>query len=140
MTIKNLYTRLSNLVPEPDCDTFGDEYDAIVWRDNRPLPTAEQIKAVDENAEIPKHPKIILEEALQGMQLDLGGGRIIQTRPQDQQNLQAKIAAIGAGGSDKFIMKDNTVHSVSVAELEVAIAHGINEGSVIYDSYMETLL
>lgn len=139
MIIKNLYARICNLVPEPDCDTFGDDYEAIVWRDSRPIPAVDEIEAIDESASIPKHPKAILLEALQDMALDLGGGRIIQTRPQDQQNMQAKIVVINAGGSDLFIMKNNTVHPVTVAELEAAIQHGILEGSRLYDEYMAKL-
>lgn len=52
--ITNLYARLSNLVKEPDCDTFGNEYDNIVWRDSRTMPTEAEIEAVDESATVPQ--------------------------------------------------------------------------------------
>ena len=76
---------------------------------------------------------------LENMTYDLGDGRIIQTRPKDQQNMLAKIEVIKAGGSDKFIMQDNTVHSVTIEELQAAISSGISKGSRLYDEYMGVL-
>lgn len=139
MIINNLYARLSNIVPEADCDTFGDEYENIVWRDSRPLPSEQEILAVDENSTVPNHPKVVRDEALQEMQLDLGGGRVIQTRPQDEQNIRSKISAIKAGFPDLFIMKDNKAYPVTISELESAIAHGIEEQERIYSDYIKTL-
>jgi len=86
-----------------------------------------------------KVAKEALQKGLLNMSLDIGSDRIIQTRPQDHQNMLAKIEVINAGGSDKFIMSDNTVHSVTVAELQQAILHGITQGSILYDVYMGVL-
>lgn len=83
--------------------------------------------------------KEYLQSGLDSMDLDLGGGRIIQTRPQDQQNILAKIDVINGGGSDRFIMKDNTVHSVTIAELQQALQAGITEGSAHYETYMDII-
>ena len=77
-----------------------------------------------------------LEEKLEGLKYDLPGGRTIQTRPKDQQNIQGKIEVIKAGGSDKFIMIDNKPYSVTVAELEEAMAAGMLAASALWDEYM----
>lgn len=51
--INNLWSRLCVLVPWPDCDTFDNDYDRIIWRDSRALPTAEELMAADITNGIP---------------------------------------------------------------------------------------
>ena len=48
MIIPDLWRRLNYLVPEPQCRTFGDEYDLIQWTDSRTLPTENELLAVTE--------------------------------------------------------------------------------------------
>lgn len=43
--IDKLYHIINMLVPNPDADFFEDDYDAIVWRDARPKPAIEQVRA-----------------------------------------------------------------------------------------------
>lgn len=48
MIIANLWCRLNCLVPDPDCRTFGDEYNDVLWLDVRAMPTEIQLQAVTE--------------------------------------------------------------------------------------------
>lgn len=73
------------------------------------------------------------DAALQAITYDLGGGRIMQVRPQDISNLQMAIAN---NRDRKWKMHDNTVHMVTVAEFQAAIAHGIAVGEAIWDEHM----
>lgn len=77
-----------------------------------------------------------LEDALNKLTYDFGDGRVIQTRPKDQQNLQGKITVIEAGGSASFIMADDTVHDVTILELQTAIAAGMVAANILWDDYM----
>jgi len=47
MIIDSLWKRLNHLVPEPQCRTFGNDYSRIEWNDARPMPTAEELLAID---------------------------------------------------------------------------------------------
>ena len=49
----SFWLKLNHLVPEPNCDTRGNEI--TEWRDARPQPTAEAIEAVDETAALAKY-------------------------------------------------------------------------------------
>ena len=46
MKINKLWLRLHKLVPNPDCDTFDEDYDTIVWRDARPMPNSAALMAL----------------------------------------------------------------------------------------------
>lgn len=81
-----------------------------------------------------------LHEQLQELDYDFGDGRVIQTRPKDQQNIEWKIKVIEAGGTGRFIMKDNKVHNVTISELQQALQSGITEGGLLYEQYMDTLI
>lgn len=48
MIIPDLWRRLNCLVPEPQCRTFGDEYEMIQWTDSRLLPTETELLACTE--------------------------------------------------------------------------------------------
>lgn len=45
--IDNLWVRLNELVSDPKCRTFGNDYDLIEWNDARQKPTAQEVQAVD---------------------------------------------------------------------------------------------
>lgn len=83
--------------------------------------------------------RALLNSELQKLKHDFGDGRIIQTRPQDQQNIQGKIAVIQMGGSDLFVMDDNKPYPVTAAELQTALEVGIAAAGDLWDQYMETL-
>lgn len=44
--MNDLWKRLNILVPEPQCRTFGNNYNLIIWEDVRPLPTEAALLAV----------------------------------------------------------------------------------------------
>lgn len=46
--IPNLWLRLHFLVRNPDCDTFANDFDRIVWRDNRNQPNVNALRAVSQ--------------------------------------------------------------------------------------------
>ena len=48
MIINQLWKRLNVLVPEPQCRTFGDEYDAIQWKDQRSKPTIVELQSISQ--------------------------------------------------------------------------------------------
>lgn len=48
MIIPDLWRRLNYLILNPECRTFGDEYDLIQWTDVRTLPTESELMAVTE--------------------------------------------------------------------------------------------
>ena len=48
MIIPDLWRRLNCLIPDPDCRTFGEEYDLIQWTDLRPLPSESELSAITE--------------------------------------------------------------------------------------------
>lgn len=64
---------------------------------------------------------------------DFGDGRIIQVRPQDIANFQLAIAM---GNATEWIMEDNSIAVVTVAELQIAFDAGVARGEQIYREYM----
>ena len=44
--IPDLWLRLHFLVPEPQCRTFADDFDRLIWNDVRTQPTAVDLRAV----------------------------------------------------------------------------------------------
>ena len=44
--IPRLWERINYLVPEPQCRTFGNDYDRIIWTDARTMPTAGEVWSV----------------------------------------------------------------------------------------------
>ena len=139
---------LSALKPDGQWSVDNEDLNKITWHDKTQLrPTDAEINAkvlelqsINIASKSRKAARKNLDIGLGEMELDLGDGRIVQTRPQDQQNIMAKIEVINAGGSDRFIMKNNTIHSVTVAELQQALQSGITKGSILYEQYMDTLM
>lgn len=68
--------------------------------------------------------------ALNSMVHDFGDGRIIQTRPSDISNVKE---AINIGSDRKWIMSDNTISLVTIAELQAAYATAVTKGEAIWD-------
>ena len=46
--IPRLWARLNHLVPNPQCRTFGDDFDLIQWNDSRLQPTASALLALND--------------------------------------------------------------------------------------------
>ena len=53
-TIERLWIRLQQIVPNPKGMCWENDYDRIVWNDERPLPTAIDIEAVDPTPHLPE--------------------------------------------------------------------------------------
>jgi len=45
--IPSIQKRLDYLLPNPQCRILANDYDRIEWFDARPLPSAEEIEAID---------------------------------------------------------------------------------------------
>ncbi len=86
-----------------------------------------------EGAELHQAPQTIRDSRLQAMEYDLGDGRVIQVRPQDEQNVQGAIA-LGVSPVG-WRMKDNSVQSVTAAELQSALSSGRQQAMAIWHDY-----
>lgn len=76
------------------------------------------------------------EANLQLMEHTFADGRVVQVRPQDEAIFKTSIK----GGQDSdWIMKDNTVDVLTVAEMQEALASGVTQGKAIFAEYMNEL-
>lgn len=62
---------------------------------------------------------------------------LIQARPKDQQNIEGLIKKLSEGGSNRFIMKDNSVSTVTREELESALESGLTGSKTSWDNYFD---
>lgn len=76
------------------------------------------------------------DNALNAITHDFGDGRIVQVRPEDVGNFQI---AISSNVTAEWVMENNTVEELTVAELQTAFASGVTQGKQIYDDYMQAL-
>lgn len=76
------------------------------------------------------------QAALGALVYTLSDGRKIQCRPQDAQNIQLRI---NEGVDSEWILADNTVATVTCAELQEAFNYGVTQGEAIYATYREGL-
>jgi hypothetical protein len=67
-------------------------------------------------------------------------GRIVQARPQDEQNIRNGMRAIELSGatSINWVMLDNTKQAVTSAELQTVLDAGILRGLQVWDEYDPT--
>jgi hypothetical protein len=81
--------------------------------------------------------KSIRDEALLNMKCDLGDGRIIQTRPQDEQNIRNAIEIMQSYNyeSCKWVMLDNKKYDTTVEELKKALSEGQKQAMKIWGDY-----
>lgn len=105
---------------------------------NTPEPefTAQELvdRAAAESLQAAKQAR---DEALEALTYDLGGGRIIQTRPKDEQNFRTAIELMVANNipSRMWVMQDDKKYSVTLAELQTALAAGQVAAAAVWDSY-----
>lgn len=83
-----------------------------------------------------KNLKEVREESLNGLIHTFADGSTIQVRPQDLPNFNLAIAQ---GVTRKWVMADNSIRMVTVAEMQEAVAEGITQGSAIWDEFMAGL-
>ncbi len=67
---------------------------------------------------------------------DAGNGKVIQVRPGDVSNIQMVIQQ---GQSREWIMADNLVKMVTIAELQAALGSGIAQAEIIWNDYMSAI-
>lgn len=89
-----------------------------------------------ENVYVPS-AKETRDAALQALEYDFGDGRIMQTRPQDEQNIRNAIEIMLAAPltTIDWVMKDNTKQAVSVTDLQTALSAGQQAGLAIWNAY-----
>ena len=68
---------------------------------------------------------------------DFGDGRVMQCRPQDEQNLRLAIERMEANAvtTKQWVMVDNKKYAVTLTELKTARDSGITQGDAIWDAY-----
>lgn len=76
------------------------------------------------------------DEALQGIQFDLGGGKFVQVRPQDAQNFSFTIQS---GEPEDWVLSDNSVARLSIDILSQALDFGVSEVKRIWREYTTKL-
>lgn len=80
--------------------------------------------------------KLNRENALKNIIHDFGDGRIVQVRPEDVANFQI---AINLGLNQEWVMSDNTISSLTPAELQQALDSGISQGKQIWQTYIDSI-
>ena len=76
------------------------------------------------------------DAALQATTHDFLDGRIVQVRPQDLANFQLAIANNVAR---EWVMADNSIAVLAVAEMQAAMQSGITQGEAVWDNYIAEL-
>lgn len=76
------------------------------------------------------------DNALKNITHDFGDGRIVQVRPEDIANFQI---AINIGLTQEWVMQDNTIASLTAAELQEAFDSGIAQGKQIWQTYIDSI-
>lgn len=81
--------------------------------------------------------KQLRDQSLKELTHDLGNGRIIQVRPQDEQNVRNAIEIMATGNIPfiMWVMEDNQKYAVTKAELEEALAAGQLAALQIWEDY-----
>jgi hypothetical protein len=76
------------------------------------------------------------ETSLQALTHTFSTGEVVQVRPQDLPNFQI---AISLGASEDWVMADDTVVNLTVAQMQEAMDSGIAQGKVIWKTYTADL-
>ena len=97
--------------------------------------TAEKIAANQMAAKL-KALKAVREASLKAITHTLEDGSAVQVRPDDLGTLSLAIAA---GQSEDWVLADDTVRTLTVAEMQEALLSGIEQGKVIWRVYTEEL-
>ena len=91
---------------------------------------------VPDKEELRQQLKATRDTALQATTHDFLDGRIAQVRPQDLANFQIAIAN---GVAREWVMADNSVAVLTVAEMQAAMQSGITQGEAVWDNYIAEL-
>ena len=96
-----------------------------------PLPTAAEVAETKR-----RQLQADRDAALQKITHDFLDGRSVQVRPQDLANFQLAIAN---GVAREWVMADNSVAVLTVAEMQAAMQSGIAQGEAVWDAYIAEL-
>jgi hypothetical protein len=66
----------------------------------------------------------------------LTDGSVVQVQPSDLPTLNM---AISAGNAEDWVLEDNTVRELTIAEMEECLLSGIAQGKVIWKTYTDGL-
>ena len=66
----------------------------------------------------------------------LAGGAVVQVRPEDLSNLKM---AINEGLNEDWVMDNNDVRELTVADMEECLLSGIAQGKVVWKTYTDAL-
>ena len=80
--------------------------------------------------------KQVRDQALAALIYTLPNGDIVQVRPADLPNFNMALAI---GADRDWVMSDNSVRSLTVTEMQEAVADGIGQGEVIWQAYTDGL-
>lgn len=97
-----LWLRLNELVPQPQCSTFDNDFDSIDWKDTRAKPTLAQVQAVD------PAPLVVAIQAKQSVQVAAAG--------------EFKALTVLAGKTDAQIASWVQANVTDLASAKAAIA------------------
>ena len=83
-------------------------------------------------------PKAIRDKSLASLVYDFGDGRIIQTRPKDEQNIRNAIEIMNKNNMPaiSWVMANDVKHPITAAELQTALSHGQMAAMAIWDDYI----
>ena len=83
----------------------------------------------------------IRNNALQAMVYDFGDGRVMQVRPQDEQNIKNAIEymTVNTIAHMNWVMEDNTIAAVTPAELQTAFDDGQAQAVAIWATYTTSI-
>lgn len=80
--------------------------------------------------------KAVRDTALSALTHQFADGSVVQVRPKDMPNFQI---AISFGQSEEWVMADDNVRLLTVAEMQEAMNSGIAQGKVIWNNYTAEL-
>ena len=77
------------------------------------------------------------DEALDALTYDFGDGRVMQTRPKDEQNVLNAIKGMELAGltTIDWVMLDDVKYPITAVELETARTAGVLAAMAIWDAY-----
>lgn len=95
-----------------------------------PLPVSPQVTAKQKR-----------DEALEQLVHDFGDGRVMQVRKSDEQNIRNAIEIMQRHqlSTYSWFMADNTMHDVTLAELQTALESGQDQAAIVWQEFFSNV-